>query len=187
MPSQVIDNFKLTGPDALPDGFVTLAEAQDILGKSKPTIERLVATNRLERRIVRTPGSPQAIRVFPRARLLELFEEEKSKKAARPPSQLVPKPFGGMGDFLSRIAAGIVALVPILEKHVENQRLQLTTPSPVRVPEKLWLSIAEASEYSGLGRKYLRELAMTGKIQALARGAHHGVRINRKGLEDFVG
>jgi hypothetical protein len=183
---QLVEKFKLEAPNVIPDGFVTLEEACEILGKGHATVERYVATKKLEQRIVRVSGR-RTFRAFPRAALIALRDEEQRKKEARPPSQLVPRPafaLTGAGGFLERIAAALVALVPILERKVEHEIEHAAKPSPVRLPEKYWLSLGEAAELSGLAKSDLRRLAGEGKLVTRRSG---GLKFRRESLEGFEG
>ena len=51
----------------------------------------------------------------------------------------------------------------------------------VRIPERLFLTLAEAAEYSGLPHAHLRRLMAEGKLEALRTGS--GWRIRRTDLE----
>lgn len=178
-----IQTLEMFGP-AIPEGYVDMPEAMRILGKSQPTLERHVTQRTFPMQFVERRNQ-RPMRVFERKALEDYNAMEQRRKDLRPPSGVLPRgpSFGSFGSFLERIAAAVVALVPVLQQHVDNQRL----PSPVRLPEKYWLSLREASELSGLGVGFLRELAAAGKLHCLPRGAHGGMRINRKSLEDFTG
>lgn len=47
-----------------------------------------------------------------------------------------------------------------------------------------WLSVSEASELSGYGMDWLRELAKNGDVESVKKG--HMVLINRQSLERYV-
>jgi predicted DNA-binding transcriptional regulator AlpA len=184
---QVVEKFKLEAPNVLPAGFVTLSEACEILGRSDSTIERYVAQKKLEQRIIRQPGSRRTVRTYPKAALIELRKAEERKKDVRPPSAVAPKPpavalalaapVAATSQALEKVAAGIVGFTSAFDSFTQRK------PS-VPITEKLWLSLEEAEELSGLARATLLKLAQSGAVAALKSG---GWRLQRKSLEAFNG
>ena len=75
-----------------------------------------------------------------------------------------------------------LALVPPAQASQLVELLaKLTTPKPA---PKLWLSLDDASEFSGLPRAYIAELAASGKLTGVKRGSWF---IHRASLEAFAG
>lgn len=58
-------------------------------------------------------------------------------------------------------------------------------PAQIRTTEKLTLTLAEASELSGLSRGFLRQAIANRKLRGI-KGAGRGFRIKRVDLETFV-
>jgi excisionase family DNA binding protein len=158
----------------------TKAEAAQIIGCSTKTIESLAQSGKLQqssRRRVETgaliavyhPGDVERIRrernpeaVTPFVVTASQNHSETSREAA------VARPQPQQGEILQALLAALSA---------NSQRL----PEPaVRTSEKLFLSISEAADFSGLPRSYVREQMRAGKLPAIKTGA--GWRIRRADL-----
>src|SRR5438093_3269400 len=112
------------------------------LGLSERTLERKIAAGELRREFRNVPGRKPISIIHPddaaklKAVTLEAIPAEKTQVARKPPQ----------GDMTSLVAALTDAFVAALSK------VQAIQPSePKRAPhDKLWLSLKEAMQYSGL-------------------------------------
>jgi helix-turn-helix protein len=166
----------------VPPGYLTREQAMKTLEKSETSIERLVRTGELASKLFPAPGR-RPVRYYT-AESVEAFKAlEERKRAATPPSVLrkreeakeerEPPP-------RSLALAVPDSAVTFLREALER----LTALKPVAVTEKLWLSLDEAAELSGLARADLLRLVKAGTLIARKSG---GWKILRKSLEAFEG
>jgi predicted DNA-binding transcriptional regulator AlpA len=165
---------------AIPEGYVAMPEAMQMLGKSQATMERHVTNRTVPMRLIPRRGQ-KPMRVFLASALEELRNKEQRRKAHRPPSAITPKPPALNTQIttfaLDKIAAAGIAIASALDAHLHKKPI-------VPIAEKLWLSLEEAEELSGLARATLLKLAQSGAVTALKSG---GWKLRRKSLEEFNG
>ena len=151
------------------DQWKTKAEAAQILGVSEKTVERMAERGELGK----------AERKIPGRRPLPVFDpddiEKVQKQTLRPQPLLVPavtssKAFGQLSAHDARSMAAAM-----LGTDLAFRRL-----SPV---DKLYLTIPEASEYTGLTQTFLRRLIKSGKLTALK---DRGWKIRREDLATVI-
>lgn len=175
MRSQVIENQIL----AVPEGYLTLQQTMDELGKGKSTIERLYTVGDLRSTLVPRPGRKPE-RVYLAEDVTKWKDARQRRKDRRPPSQqkagtlqLVPKrteiSLAGTGEMM----AGLRELIG-----------QFTAPRAVRIQEKLWLTLDESAELSGRTRRWLLNACKNGGLIAEKDG---GWKIRRSSLEAYAG
>lgn len=161
-------------PTLLTEGWLTLAEALESLGKSQSTLERLVGSRQIASRLEKRPGRKPE-RLYKAEDIARLRAGEGSHVTTREVSPSVKKLTAGEGA-----SAVISSLDAVMTKWGEGQG------SRVAIREKLTLTIAEASAYSGFGVAYLIGLIDTGKVRALKAGPNGSWVIVRRSLEEYV-
>jgi hypothetical protein len=145
------------------------------LGLSERTLERKIAAGELRREFRNVPGRKPISIIHPedaaklKAETLEAIPAEKSEVARKPPQ----------GDMSSLVAALTDAFVAALSK---APQFQLSAP-PKAPPTKLWLSLKEALEYSGLPEDYLKEKCEDRTIDAFRRSVKGRWYVRRESLE----
>lgn len=173
----------------MPGGYVSRAEALKILEKGDATIDRYAKTGKVKTKLVPRPGK-RAERVYLESDLHGLKEFEERRKEVRPPSAIAPKPAApaaangqalAITNFaLEKIAAAGIGLTSALEAYMQRKPDAPVVP----ISEKLWLSLDEAADYSGLVRADLLRLISAGTLKARKSG---GWKILRESLEGFKG
>jgi hypothetical protein len=145
----------------------TIPEAAAKVGASQRTIERRIAAGEIETRTRPRPGKRPETVCHPRDidKLL-------------PPAHVMPTN-GSTALQVRRTEIG-----PTFDAAVERIASILTssrdTGGNVAITEKLWLTLDEAAELSGLGYSVLKGLAKP-------VGPHGALRVQRKALEAFNG
>lgn len=147
--------------------WLTKAQAAEIIGVSTKTIEALAKNRQLHQARLRRPGKPAIVVYHP-------DDVERVRRARNPDAEPFTLPPEPPPTAIARRSDAPQALLSWL------QGLHLQ-PGAVRVSERLFLTIPEASDYSGLPQTYLRRLLAEGKLKGLKTGA--GWRIKRSDLE----
>src|SRR5580658_2784126 len=152
----------------------TKQEAALQLAVSGREIDLLLKQKRLRKRVRRGPGRPVVV-IDP-----ESIAECRQDPAPRAPSvalarivepSVVPaRSLGAAGGLETALAAFLQSK---------------TAGSLVQVERRLFLTMAECAEYSGLPAAFLRKLIASGKLKALKTGA--GWRVARVELEKLAG
>jgi hypothetical protein len=161
--------------------YVTLGDAEKALGKSSRSVYRLVNAGHLRYR--ENPQSGE--REYHAGDLLRIKENgilarretvtrdsETTPQARRdtvPPLEIVPKTETFLMDLVTHAATAVAGA---------------TVSRPVPVTQKLWLTIDEASSYSGRTKAWLERASRAGTIQAELDG---GWKIRRESLEAYGG
>lgn len=152
--------------------WLTREESARVIGVSTKTVEKLERDKKLHRKDRKRAGKPP-IAVYHPADVQKMAEEyQRSSEPGILPPELAQMPASSPAPLAvrSQVPGGFLeALAQISNKLV------------VRVSERLYLKIAEASLYSGLPQAYLKRLIREGKLSALRTGA--GWRIKRCDLE----
>lgn len=144
--------------------WLTLEEAMRALGKSRKTIERLVASQELKSQLEERQGR-KSERVYS-AEDVERLKRQPATQALAPRQQ-------------------VQLALPELGKEIGSAIRELADqPERVGITLKLWLSLEEATLYSGLAKRDVLKLARDGRIVARKSG---GWKILRKSLEAFEG
>ena len=152
--------------------WVALEEATKMLGKSAKTVERLVACGELRSKLEARDGrKPQ--RLYHAGHLQRIKEQAIPAPAAEPKRALLPA------------KTTEIAIAPNFVTTLNDVMTKwLNRPESIGVREKLWLSLEEAQQYSGLSRNMLLDLCREGRVVACKSG---GWRIRRASLEEFEG
>lgn len=158
----------------IPPGYCPLAEALKILPVNDSTIERMVRDGRLRSgRIARDRRKPQ--RVYLIEDLERQAKEKKARETLRPRDLAAPRS--------SAKPDAIAALMALLERLLPQQQ-QLAAPAAPPAAPRLWLSLDEAAEFSGLAKCDLLDLCQANVLIARKSG---GWKIQRKSLREFAG
>lgn len=175
-----------THPQIVDFEYVPLEKAKEILGKSEKTIQRYVTAGELRTKLEPREGRKPE-RVYHAGDLQRIQEQaiashapESTALAVRTlPTQMVTlrDAMSEPAEAMRELASSIVYQAELREQEFER----------VPLKEKLWLSLAEAEEYSGISQSNLRELLEVSQIHALRLGPHRAWRIYRKSLEAFGG
>jgi len=182
---------KANGAISIPPGYVTREQAMQTLEKSDTSIERLVRTGELESKLFAVPGR-RPIRYYT-VKSVEAFRAlEERKREVRPPSVVAKREKEKEQRIAERPPTALVsdATAATLREMIER----LMAPKPITVIQKLWLSLDEAAELSGLARADLAKLCREA-IGQLPASSHDtllvrksgGWKIQRKSLEEFAG
>lgn len=169
----------------IPSGYMPLPMVLNELGKGAKTVERLVKGGELRSKWVPRPGMKPE-RVYSAEDLMKLKEAHAKRRERtalaipiRPPQQT------------DRLALVMKEFMERINMRVDRLQLQATEaavaaaePAPVRITEKLWLSLKEAIAYSGLAGADLIQQAKDGKITSRKSA---GWRFLRRSLEAFEG
>lgn len=150
--------------------WVSLPEAAKTLQKSEKTIERLVKAGSIESKLEPRPGR-KSERLYRAADIERLAQNGHGSTAvARVPQSAVP----------AKMAA--VQLAPEIMDKFRHVVIDGMSAYASQVPThlKLWLSLAEAREYSGLSKPTLLQAIRNGKVTAQKSG---GWKIKRASLE----
>ncbi len=165
---------KEAAPTILDSDWLTLAETKDRLKASQSTVERRVEAGALKTKFSPRPGRKPE-KLYRRADV-ERLEKEEEAGNSRSPSPVVA---------MRKPPTSELALSPTTFSAIGDLMKQWGTQLPLR--EKLWLSLAEAAAYSGLGEGYLMGLLETGKVHAVKGGPHGQWRIGRVSLDGYTG
>jgi hypothetical protein len=159
--------------------WLPLADATKALGKSQTTIERLVAAEELRSKLEPRPGRKPE-RVYHAGDIERLVNNPTLSHATQQKTMALALP-DTLSDSLRR-------LVDVIAQQADERKAdRKVEPEPkpyVPLSEKLWLTLAEAAEYSGLARADLKRLIEKEKL--IARESR-GWKILRKSLEAFEG
>lgn len=150
----------------------TKQQAADAIGVSTKLVEQLATEGKLQTAKYRRPEGGPRLSVYHPADV-ERLRLERNPDA--PPFVLPPEP-----DAPQAIArAQPQDLLQMLAAAITSQKSE--KPPAVRIAERLFLSIQEASDYSGLPQSHIRRLMKAGTLPALRTGG--GWRIKRADLE----
>ena len=164
-------------PDAIviPKGYISLADTLKILQQSDSTVERLVRNQRLRSKFLPRPGK-KAERIYLKEDVDKVALERETRRDLRPPSEVAKTKEGG-----AVVKREPQSLVLNADGFLREWMAALKNPQ-VELKDKLWLSLEESAEYSGLSKKDLRHLCRDGKLRARKSG---GWKIRRASLEAF--
>ena len=160
--------------------WLTKQQAADAIGVSTKTIEKFADDKKLQQAEWKRPeGGPRIVVYHPRD--VERLRKERNpeappfvlqaadEKPAAPASKAVAVRQPNPEQFMQALAAAVGTASQNSQKRAE-----------VSLAERLYLSLAEAAEYTGLGVGYLRRQIAEGKL-ALVKGAGpHGADVLRR-------
>ena len=159
---------KLSNPPP-PDykSWLTKQQAAQVLQVAEKTIDRMAKSGELQKETLKRPRQVP-ISVFHPG-------DVERAKAARGPVAFVMSDRGVQR--MSNMEAG--QSKPLGDRQVST----VSTPLPetrVRLAEKVYLTISEASEYSGFGTVYLRRLAAERGLAIVKGAGPHGADVLRR-------
>ena len=146
------------------DDWKTKAEAAEILQCSEKSIERLASQKKVEKRQRRIPGR-RPLPVFNAEDIERIRQETMSPEA-------FPLPQGQTKALAKRSAGNFAEVFARLVANADNGKISPT--------QKVYLSLNEAVEYSGLPRAWLLRKIKSGGLDAIKAA---GWKIRRTELE----
>ncbi len=149
------------------DEWKTKEEAAQLLQVGVKTVERYAKADKIRREYRRIPGR----------RPLPVYNPEDIEKIRQenvPMTPAEPQPSQALTRKLDP-----AAFLSALLQNVQNGNGQ---PSKVRLSEKLYLTLNEAAEFTGLSKTLLRRKIHDGELTALRDG---GFKIRREDLESL--
>jgi hypothetical protein len=175
---------------ALEKGSMTKKEVMACLGKSKRTVEILIREGRLPVSYINGPSGKTG--VFQREHV-ERLKQEMETPTAR--AVLADTDHFGSIDKMVSVEPAAQALATVFsdalaasmrpQLEVLQAVLRSVTPVAPAPPDRPWLTLNEATKYSGLTKAYLRRAAKAGAAFALnigAPGKCDNWRFNREAL-----
>jgi len=176
---------ELETPAVLAGEWLTLAETMRLLEKSQSTVERMVTAGAIATKVEPRPHRKPE-RLYNAADVRRMAENERdlgrSLRLVKAPvsTQLaIPaEAISSLRDVTAEWGKGVTASL-----HEVMTEWQKGAKRP-RLSEKLWLSLDEAVEYSGLSRADLLTLCQHDRLVARKSG---GWKIQRQSLEAFDG
>jgi len=161
--------------------WLTKQQAAAAIGCSTKTVEKLAADNQIQQGYRKRPETGARVSVYHRGDVDRIREER--QPGAEP--FVLPEASERQTTALTvqrsnpdppATASILVNALVALAGHSQNSE-------NVRVAERVFLKLSEASEYAGLPKTYIRSLMQSGKIEALRTGG--GWRIRRAALESL--
>jgi len=180
--------LRMTAP-ALSE-WLTKQQAAETLGVSTKTIESFAAGGKLQSAKRSQIGRPPAV-VYHPADVTRLANERHAN-----PAYVVPSSDAGAGAVVASPRTSPTAspsaspIQAMQERTVEDlrlalrlavERIQQDSGNPVALTDRVFLTVQEAAQLTGLPRTYLKELMREEKIPALKTG--RGWRLRRRDLE----
>ena len=163
------------------DDWKTKAEAAEILGCSEKTVERYAKQSRIQKFLRRNPGR-KAMPVFHPGDI-ETLRSEAVRLEPFPVEKQFPR---SRDDVAHGPGAGEQALaLPARQSAVEmlvNLLADRVSPPATAARHKLFLTLAEAADYSGMSQGWLRQKIRQGELPAIKT---RGWKIRRGDLEQL--
>lgn len=157
----------------------TKAEAAQIIGCSTKTIESFAKSGKIQQRAWRRPETGALIAVY-HPEDVERIRSERHPEALTPfvvTSQSSQEPRRETAVARQEPQQGEILQALLAALSANSQRV---SEPAVRTSEKLFLTLSEASDFSGLPRGYLHARIKSGELPAIRTGA--GWRIKREDL-----
>ena len=150
----------------------TQTEAAEILKCSEKTISRMAAQNKIQRALRRVPGR-KPMPVFNPIDVERIRSETVEVQPFVPPPPQESKSLARVPSQASQ--DGVKLLAQLLGDRVASSQ-------SVPLKQKVFLNLAESSEYMGMPKAWLLRQIKSGKVKAILAG---GWRIRRVDLEKF--
>lgn len=164
----------------VPEGFCDRPHALQRMQVNDSTIERMVRDGRLKSTVIPRKGRKPE-RVYKIEDVERQAREREARRAIRPPTAVAPRPPAMQAELITTA----VAMMAQMLKRFEQPLPALPAPAPpITIQEKLWLTLDEAVELSGLCRSDLLGLC---QAHVLIARKSPGWKIQRKSLEAFEG
>lgn len=166
--------------------WFTKDQAAEAIGVSTKTVEKLAQDGKLQRaEWIRPEGGPRIVVYHPRD--VKRIRDQRNPGAKPfviqdpevPESETALATIRAAGpDNLLEALQAVGQLIP--------KNAQKVASSELRLSERQYLTLQQASEYSGLGVGYLRRLIADGTLAVLkGAGPHRATVIRRKQLEQL--
>jgi predicted DNA-binding transcriptional regulator YafY len=163
--------------------WLTKAEAAQACGVSTKQIERWTQDKRLQAARWKRPEGGPAISVYhpgdveriarernPEAEAFDMPAHDEKPAPASTTALAVRQP--GAQQFMESLAAALA--------NSATQSQTSKTAAGVRLAERLYLTIGEAAEFTGLGVGYLRRQIAAGKLKLLKGAGPHGADLVKR-------
>ncbi len=152
------------------EGWKTKSEVVALLQCSERTVERMATEKKIQKAIRRIPGR-KGLPVFNPEDIERVRQETMAPEGFLVPEQGSGKPKalvrrsvpGDPAEFLGQLAAAVAA-------------------PPLRLSEKLFLTLKEAAAYSGMPKTWLLKNIKSGELKAIKAA---GWKIRRSDLEEL--
>jgi hypothetical protein len=159
----------------------TKAQAAEAIGVSTKTIEKLAFKRKLQQALWKRPAGGPAIVVY------HPGDVERLRKERNPDAEPFIMSASGADAGEAAIPSKAVAVrQPAVEQfmHAITEAVsgisQTSQTSRVRLAERLYLTVREASEYTGLGVAHLHRLIGAGKLTLLKGAGPRGADLVRR-------
>lgn len=152
-------------------------EAADAIGVSTKTIEQLAKDGKLQSARWKKPTGVTVAVYHPED--VQHVRKERNPEAdpfILPPDRSIPEPSRALAPVAPGAEQFFRALAAAVGSSQSSEKV-----SEVRIPERLFLSIPDAANYSGLPQTHIRRLLADKKLKGMKTGA--GWRIRRADLE----
>ncbi len=166
--------------------WLTKQQAADAIGCSTKTVEQLAKEKRLHAAMWRRPEGGPRIAVYHPGDV-DLIRKEKNPDAEPFMVRVEAEPLADSAPAQSTALAApnsaeqFMRVLLAVAGASQSSEKKFSTFSEVRLSERLFLTIPEAADYSGLPQSHIRRLMGEGKLEAMKTGA--GWRIRRVDLE----
>jgi excisionase family DNA binding protein len=163
----------LKKPD--PSDWLTKAQVADVIGVSTKTVEKLAADKQLQQASVRRAGKPPIVVYHP-------GDVERVRKERNPEGDAFVVPPSQTPEMVDGKETAVVPRTgePTAAGAFASLMNQFGNGARVRLSERMFLNIKEASELTGLTQIYLTRRIKDGTLPAIRDGAW---KIRRSDLE----
>jgi excisionase family DNA binding protein len=160
--------------------WLTKQQAADAIGVSTKTIEQLAQRKAIHQEYWKRPETGAKVSVY------HPEDVERERKARNPDAEPFVLPEAGEDARSNAQGAAVAIRQPSIEQFMQAiagavSASQNSQNAGVRTTERLFLTISDAADYSGLPQAHLRRLMKDGKLEGLKTGG--GWRIRRADLE----
>jgi hypothetical protein len=166
--SEMTKSPSLSPTIVFPEGWLPLSEVITKLNRSPKTVERLTLQKELESKLLPIKGR-KPLRIYSEQSVTDLaarFEKRAERAPVRPKEAREPK-----STAIAVSSQSVTTLESLLTGWLDRQ--------------KLWLTLEEASAYSGLSGHFLMSQVFEGTVKGIKAGPHGAWRIQRESLENF--
>ena len=156
-------------------------QAAEAIGISTKQLDRWANEKRLQRVKWKRPGGGPVLNVYHPGDVDRLAQSRHQMGAFVLPDGDPPATNGANGEhalavrqpsgeqFLEALAAAVSGMSQTSQTH-----------QPVRLAERIYLTIGEAVDYTGLGSAYLRRQIAVGNLERVKGGGPHGADVLRR-------
>jgi excisionase family DNA binding protein len=163
--------------------WLTKQQAADAIGVSTKTVEKFAFRRRLQQALWKRPEGGPAIVVYHPRDVEALARKRNPEAEAFVMPAAADEPPAAAPDASKTLAVrqlGAEGFMQAIIAAVENSSQKSKNTSEVRLAERLYLTIAEAAELTGLGVGYLRRQIAAGKLNLLKGSGPHGADLVKR-------